>query len=170
MERRQRAAGHNLRSLDTYASGTDGMSMTTTLRYVAAVVGLVISSIPVGPARGSVLSGCVAPGDAGVSRLVGWVDGGVLLGMADPVPPASLQVAAPDGSVVDYRDGVGLEAPTDLLPIWFAPAPMEGDYELVIDGAERCTVTVGDEPESSVPADDEIKLDWVPRSAPVSKL
>jgi len=121
------------------------------------------------PVRAEILSGCVAPEDAGVSHLVGWVDGGVMLGMADPEPPASLQVTAPDGSVIDYRDGVGLQVPTDVLPIWFAPAPLVGDYELVIDGGERCTVSVGDGPDRSVPAADEMELDWVPHSAPVSK-
>ena len=121
------------------------------------------------PVRAEILSGCVAPEDAGVSHLVGWVDGGVMLGMADPEPPTSLQVTAPDGSVVDYRDGVGLQVPTDMLPIWFAPAPLVGDYELVIDGGERCTVSVGDGPDRAVPAADEMELDWVPHSAPVSK-
>lgn len=121
------------------------------------------------PVRAEILSGCVAPEDAGVSHLVGWVDGGVMFGMADPEPPTSLQVTAPDGSVVDYRDGVGLQVPTDMLPIWFAPAPLVGDYELVIDGGERCTVSVGDGPDRAVPAADEMELDWVPHSAPVSK-
>ena len=147
------------------------MSMTTALRHAAAaaVVVLVLSSVSVRPARGSVLSGCVAPEDAGVSGLVGWVDVGVMLGVADPEPPVSLQVTAPDGSVVDYRNGVGLAAPTDTLPIWFAPAPMEGDYELLIDGGERCTVSVHSGSDSPPTVVDEIELDWVPRSAPVSK-
>ena len=120
-------------------------------------------------AQASILSGCVAPEDAGVSHLVGWVDVGVMLGVADPEPPVSLQVTAPDGSVVDYRNGVGLTAPTDTLPIWFAPAPMEGDYELLIDGGERCTVSVHSGSNSPPTVVDEIDLDWVPRSAPVSK-
>ncbi len=121
------------------------------------------------PVRAEILSGCVAPEDAGVSHLVGWVDGGVMFGMADPEPPVSMQVTAPDGSVVDYRDGVGLVAPTDVLPIWFAPAPLAGDYELVIDGSERCTVSVHDGSDGPPTVVDEIELDWVPRSAPVSK-
>jgi len=147
------------------------MSMTIALRHVAAaaVIVLVLSSISVRPARGSVLSGCVAPEDAGVSHLVGWVDVGVMLGVAEPVPPASLRVTAPDGSVVDYRDGVGLLSPTDALPIWFATAPLMGDYELVINGGERCTVSVHDGSDSPPTVVDEIELDWVPRSAPVSK-
>jgi len=147
------------------------MSMTIALRHVAAaaVIVLVLSSISVRPARGSVLSGCVAPDDAGVSHLVGWVDVGVMLGVAEPVPPASLRVTAPDGSVVDYRDGVGLLTPTDTLPIWFAPAPLMGDYELVIDGGERCTVSVHDGSDGPPTVVDEIELNWVPRSAPVSK-
>jgi hypothetical protein len=116
-----------------------------------------------------VLSGCVAPEDAGVSGLVGWVDVGVMLGVAEPVPPASLRVTAPDGSVVDYRDGVGLLSPTDALPIWFATAPLMGDYELVINGGERCTVSFHDGSDSPPTVVDEIELDWVPRSAPVSK-
>ena len=120
-------------------------------------------------AQASILSGCVAPEDAGVSGLVGWVGVGVMLGVADPEPPVSLQVTAPDGSVVDYRNGVGLTAPTDTLPIWFAPAPMEGDYELLIDGGERCTVSVHSGSNSPPTVVDEIDLDWVPRSAPVSK-
>jgi len=135
---------------------------------INAALLVILSTATVRPARAEILSGCVAPEDAGVSQLVGWVDGGVMLGMADPEPPTSLQVTAPDGSVVDYRDGVGLLVPTDLLPIWFAPAPLVGDYELVIDGGERCTVSVGDEPDRSVPAADEMELDWVPHSAPVS--
>lgn len=147
------------------------MSMTIALRHVAAaaVIVLALSSISVRPARGSVLSGCVAPDDAGVSHLVGWVDVGVMLGVAEPVPPASLRVTAPDGSVVDYRDGVGLLTPTDTLPIWFAPAPLMGDYELVIDGGERCTVSVHDGSDGPPTVVDEIELNWVPRSAPVSK-
>jgi hypothetical protein len=101
--------------------------------------------------------------------VVGWVDVGVMLGMAEPAPPASVKVKAPDGSVVDYRDGAGLMAPTDVLPIWFAPAPMEGNYELVIDGGERCTISVHGGSDGSPTVVDEIELDWVPRSAPVSK-
>jgi hypothetical protein len=73
---------------------------------------------------------------------------------------------APDGSVVDYRDGVGLLTPTDALPIWFAPAPLVGDYELVIDGDERCTLSVHDGSDGPLTVVDEIELDWVPRSAP----
>ena len=120
-------------------------------------------------AQASILSGCVAPEDAGVSHVVGWVDVGVMLGMAEPAPPASVKVTAPDGSVVDYRDGAGLMAPTDVLPVWFAPAPLAGNYELVIDGGERCTISVHGGSDSSPTVVDEIELDWVPRSAPVSK-
>ncbi|MCX6369617.1 MAG: hypothetical protein NTX57_23365 [Armatimonadetes bacterium] len=145
--------------------------MSTALRRVAAAaiasLSLTLSPAAALPARAEILSGCVAPEDAGVSNLVGWVDGGVMLGMADPEPPASLQVTAPDGSVANYRDGVGLLVPTDVLPIWFAPAPLVGDYELVIDGGERCTISVGDATDRSVPATYEIELDWVPQSAPV---
>jgi hypothetical protein len=120
-------------------------------------------------AQASILSGCVTPEDAGVSHLVGWVDVGVMLGMAEPAPPASVKVTAPDGSVVDYRDGAGLMAPTDVLPIWFAPAELAGTYELVINGEERCTIVVNDGSDALTPIADEIELDWVPRSAPVPK-
>lgn len=134
-----------------------------------AALSLLLSCISAPRARAEILSGCVAPEDVGVSHVVGWVDVGVMLGMADPEPPASLQVTAPDGSVANYSDGVGLLVRTDVLPIWFAPAPLVGDYELVIDGGERCTISIGDAINRSVPATDEIELDWVPRSAPVSK-
>jgi hypothetical protein len=115
-------------------------------------------------ARASVLSGCVAPEDAGVTHLVGWVDVGVMLGMADPEPPASLQVTDPNGGVIDYRDGLGLITPTDVLPIWFAPAELVGTYEMVINGEERCTVHVDGGLNSSIPNADEISLDRVPHS------
>lgn len=95
-------------------------------------------------AQATILSGCVAPADAGVAHLVGWVDLGVLLEGADPEPPALMQVIAPDGTVTEYRDGAGLIAPTEALPIWFALAEQTGDYQLV-NGEERCTVYVGDE-------------------------
>jgi hypothetical protein len=149
------------------------MGMSTALRRVAAAaiasLSLTLSPAAVLPVRAEILSGCVAPKDAAVSQLVGWVDVGVMLGMAEPEPPASLLVTAPDGSVVDYRDGVGLLTPTDALPIWFAPAPLMGDYELVIDGGERCTVSVHDGSDDPPTVVDEIELNWVPRSAPVSK-
>ena len=103
-------------------------------------------------AQATILSGCVAPEDAGVAHLVGWVDVGVLLGVGDPEPPALLQVIAPDGSVTDYRDGDGLTTPTGSLPIWFARAEQTGDYQVVINGEERCTIHVGDEL-SSVPTE-----------------
>ncbi len=138
-------------------------------RLVAlAIITSFIAQLVVAPGavRASILAGCVAPEDAGVSGLVGWVDVGVMLGVAEPVPPASLRATAPDGSVVDYRDGVGLLTPTDTLPIWFAPAPLMGDYELVIDGGERCTVSVRGGSDSPPIVDDEIKFDWAPRSAP----
>lgn len=118
-------------------------------------------------ARASVLSGCVTPEDAGVTHLVGWVDVGVMLGMADPEPPASLQVTDPNGGVIDYRDGLGLVTPTDVLPIWFAPAELAGTYELVINGEERCTIVVNDGSDALTPIADEIELDWRPQSAPV---
>lgn len=85
-------------------------------------------------AGASVRSGCVAPEDAGVTHLVGWVDVGVMLGMADPEPPAALLVTDPNGDVIEYRDGLGLMPPKDDLPIWFAPAEIDGTYELVING------------------------------------
>ena len=119
-------------------------------------------------ARASVLSGCVAPEDAGVTHLVGWVDVGVMLGMADPEPPASLQVTDPDGSVINYRDGVGLIPPTEVLPIWFAPAGQEGDFELVINGEEHCTVTVGGSSAGTLTSLESVLGDWVPQSAPIT--
>ena len=121
-------------------------------------------------ARASVLSGCVAPEDAGVTHLVGWVDVGVMLGMADPEPPASLQVTDPNGGVIDYRDGLGLITPTDVLPIWFAPAAIGGTYELVINGEERCEIAVSDGSDVLTSIAEEINLDWTPQSAPVSGL
>ncbi len=145
------------------------MNFSSRRRATIAALSLLLSFSSAPPARAEILSGCVAPEDAGVTHLVGWVDVGVMLGMAEPAPPVSMEVTAPDGSVVDYRDGVGLVAPTDAMPIWFAPAPLIGDYELVIDGGERCTVSVGDGPDRSVPPADGIELDWVPRSAPVNQ-
>lgn len=121
-------------------------------------------------ARASVLSGCVAPEDAGVTHLVGWVDVGVMLGMADPEPPATLQVTDPNGEVVEYRDGLGLIPPTDVLPIWFAPAEIDGTYELVINGEERCEIVVSDGSDVLTSIAEEINLDWTPQSAPVSGL
>lgn len=131
-----------------------------------AALSLLLVCISAPSARATVLSGCVAPEDAGVTNLVGWVDVGAMLGMADPQPPASLQVTDPNGKVIDYRDGLGLIAPTDVLPIWFAPAPMAGDYELIIDGGEPCSVSVSGEIVSPPIVDDEFRYDWVPRSAP----
>jgi hypothetical protein len=117
--------------------------------------------------RASVLTGCVAPEDAGVTHLVGWVDVGVMLGMSEPEPPATLQVTDPNGEVVEYRDGIGLTPPTDVLPIWFAPAEIGGIYTLVIDGEERCTIAVTYGSDALTPIADEINLDWEPHSAPV---
>lgn len=119
--------------------------------------------------RASVLSGCVAPEDAGVTHLIGWVDIGVMLGTADAEPPALLQVTDPIGQVIVYRDGLGLIAPTDVLPIWFAPAEINGDYELVVDGLEACRITVGDESGGATLEADEIEGDWVPHSAPITR-
>jgi hypothetical protein len=132
----------------------------------ALLILLSFSSAP--PARAEILSGCVAPEDAGVSHLVGWVDVGVMLGMADPEPPASLQVTDPDGSVINYRDGVGLIPPTEVLPIWFAPAGQEGDFELVINGEEHCTVTVGGSSAGTLTSLESVLGDWVPQSAPIT--
>jgi hypothetical protein len=117
--------------------------------------------------RASVLSGCVSPEDAGVNNLVGWVDVGVMLGMADPEPPASFQVTDPNGSVIEYHNGFGLITPTDVLPIWFAPAELVGTYELVINGEERCEIVVSDRSDALTSIADEINLDWTPQSAPV---
>jgi hypothetical protein len=91
----------------------------------------------------------------------------VMLGMADPEPPHSMRVTAPDGSELDYRDGVGLTPPTDSLPIWFAPAVLDGPYEVTINGEEHCTIIVGDGHESTAPVADGLDLDWEPHSAPV---
>ena len=120
-------------------------------KLLTHVAGLAIGTLLCAPtfgaprtAHATILSGCVAPADAGVAHLVGWVDIGMLLSTGDPEPPASMQVIAPDGTVTEYRDGVGLIAPTEALPIWFALAEQTGDYQLV-NGEERCTVYVGDE-------------------------
>ena len=118
-------------------------------------------------ARASVLSGCVSPEEAGVNNHVGWIDVGVMLGMADPEPPASLQVTDPTGGVTEYLDGVGLIPPTDVLPIWFASAEQVGTYELVVNRGEPCTVEVGNSPEALLISLESIPEDWVPRSAPV---
>ena len=120
---------------------------STPRRAIALVVGaLLCAPIFVAPraVHATVLNGCVTPADAGVAHLVGWVDVGVLLGVADPEPPVSMKVIAPDGTVTEYRDGVGLIAATEALPIWFALAEQTGDYQLA-NGEERCTVYVGDE-------------------------
>lgn len=111
-----------------------------------AAFALLLAVPAAAPARAEILAGCVAPADAGVTHLVGWVDGGVMLGMADPEPPASMRVIAPDGTMTDYLNGEGLIAPTNSLPIWFARAEQTGDYQLIINGEEesRCTLAVGD--------------------------
>jgi hypothetical protein len=134
-----------------------------------AAVLLVALALTASPARASVLSGCVAPEDAGVTHVVGWVDVGVMLEMADPEPPHSMRVTAPDGSELDYRDGVGLTPPTDSLPIWFAPAVLDGPYEITINGEEHCTIVVNDGSDALTPIADEINLDWEPHSAPVHR-
>ena len=133
-----------------------------------ATVALWCTVVP--PARASIIAGCVGPTETGVTHLVGWVDVGVMLGMADPEPPASLQVTDPNGSVIDYPDGLGLIAPTDVLPIWFAPAELDGTYELVINGEERCEIVVSDGSDGLTSIAEEINLDWTPQSAPVSGL
>jgi hypothetical protein len=120
-------------------------------------------------AHASILSGCVAPEDAGVTHVVGWVDVGVMLGMAEPEPPHSMRVTAPDGSELDYRDGVGLTPPTDSLPIWFAPAVLDGPYEITINGEEHCTIILGDGHASTAPVAEGLDLDWEPHSAPVHR-
>lgn len=117
-------------------------------RTIALIVGaLLCTSVFSSPraAHATILSGCVAPADAGVAHLVGWVDVGVLLGPWDPEPPALMEVTAPDGSVTTYRNGDGLSTPSDTLPIWFARAEQTGDYRIAIDGEEQCTVYVGNE-------------------------
>lgn len=142
------------------------MTFSTRLRSTIAVLFALLSISSASPAKAEILSGCVAPEDAGVTQVVGWVDVGVMLGMADPEPPTTLQVTDPNGAVVVYRDGLGLLPPTGVLPIWFAPAPLAGDYELVIDGSERCTVSIRGQSDSPLIVDDEIKRDWASRSAP----
>jgi hypothetical protein len=137
------------------------------MTIVAAVI--VCSVVLAAPTRATVLGGCVAPAEAGVTHLVGWVDVGVMLGTAEPEPPSSLLVTAPDGRVIDYRNGAGLVPPTDVLPIWFAPAEIEGDYELLVDGYEACTIKVGDESVDLTPVADKIDGDWVPHSAPITR-
>lgn len=137
------------------------------MRIAVVALLLALSVTATVPVRASVLSGCVAPEDAGVTHLVGWVDVGVMLGMTDPEPPVSLRVTAPDGSEIDYRNGIGLIAPTDSLPIWFAPAELDGSYEVTINGEEHCTINVGNGSENMATVADEINLDWSPHSAPV---
>jgi hypothetical protein len=75
-------------------------------------------------------------------------------------------VTDPNGSVIDYRDGVGLIPPTDVLPIWFASAEQAGTYELVVNQEEHCTVKVGNSSEELLIPLESISEDWVPRSAP----
>ena len=161
--------GSNLIPLDSCAPGTQGIGMTATARRFAtiAALSLLLAVSAAAPARAEILAGCVAPEDAGVTHLVGWVDGGVMLGMADPEPPASLRVIAPDGTVTDYLNGEGLIAPTDSLPIWFARAEQTGDYQLIINGEERCTIVVNDGSDPLAPIADEMELDWRPQSAPL---
>ena len=128
---------------------------------------LILSAALTGPTRASVLSGCVSPEDTGVTHLVGWVDVGVMLGMADPEPPASLQVTDPNGNVIDYRDGRGLIAPTEVLPIWFAPAQLGGEYRIVTNYQEECVVMVNSD-QKDAPTDVNI-IGWRVRSMPIDK-
>lgn len=134
---------------------------------VVAALSLLLACSTAPSARASVLSGCVAPEDAGVTHLVGWVDVGVMLGMADPEPPASLQVTDPNGNVIDYRDGRGLIAPTDVLPIWFAPAQLGGEYRIVMNHHEECVVMVDSDHEDA-PQEATI-IGWRARSMPIDK-
>jgi len=116
-------------------------------------------------AQASILAGCVGTDDTTAPGVVGWVDVGLMLGMADPEPPVSLQVTDPNGNVIDYRDGVGLIPPTDVLPIWFASVEQQGDYGLVVDGEEHCTITVSVGSDDTLTSLEAIIRDWVPRSA-----
>jgi hypothetical protein len=132
----------------------------------AFVAVLAVSAISAEPVRGSILTGCVGTNATGVSDAIGWVDVGVMLTAADPEPPASLHVVAPDGSEVEYRDGAGLTPPTETMPIWFAPALMSGEYRLVINGSEACTAFIGAEENASISIE-QLVIDWEARSAPI---
>ncbi len=146
------------------------MSMTTALRHAAAaaVVVLVLSSISVRPARGSVLNGCVGTDDTAVPGVVGWVDVGVMLGTEAAQAPGLMTVVAPDGTTTSYRDGNGLIPPTDAMPIWAAPVDQLGDYTVMTDGNE-CTVAVTALPLDAATASIPIDVGWEARSAPINQ-
>ena len=136
------------------------------LRRKTFAVGIALCALmlmPLNRAQASVFGGCAGTYDTGVPGVVGWVDGGVMLGLEAARPPASFDIVAPDGITTTYRGGVGLIPPTDSMPLWFAGVDQLGDYIVTIDD-EVCTVSVSALAEMELP---ELPLDtfWESRSA-----
>ena len=119
-------------------------------------------------AQASILAGCVGTDDTAVPGVVGWVDVGVMLGTADPEPPTSMRVIAPDGTEVEYANGIGLTPPTEFMPIWFAPAPIPGEYRLVVNQGEECVAGV-DAGDTTAIIGEELTHQWIALSAPVKR-
>jgi hypothetical protein len=142
------------------------MPVKGSLVAVAIGASLIIQCLMVPTtARASILGGCAGTYDTGVPGAVGWVDGGVMLGLEAARPPSSFKVVGPDGTRTTYTDGAGLIPPTDSMPLWFAPVDQLGDYTVTIDD-EVCIVTVTDL--AAAPThDDEVEISsWTAHSAP----
>ena len=133
---------------------------------------LTVASLLVGalvlplPARAEILSGCAGTYDTGVPGAVGWVDGGVMLGLEAARPPGSFEVVGPDGTRTAYTDGAGLIPPTDSMPLWFAPVDELGDYTVTIDD-EVCIVSVTDLAATPKQGDAIEISGWFAHSAPM---
>lgn len=112
------------------------------MKWLFLAFGLVMYAVSAPQtAYATVPGGCVGTFETSLVNAVGWIDVGVMLGNEQATAPARFVVEAPDGAVTTYLNGDGLTPPTNVLPIWFAPADQLGDYRVIVDG-EVCIATL----------------------------
>lgn len=118
------------------------------------------------PAKAGYPDGCVGGEDVGQTNVVGYADVGYMAAGVATVPKElivyGLNPVSNEYSKTTFLDGVGLEAPSELMPVWLAPVEGPGTYVLITEGM-NCVVQV---PAADVsPAEDDTFTVKFPKSA-----
>ncbi len=106
---------------------------------------LLIVAMQASPVKASYSDVCGGSAELGRTDVIGVPDVGFMAGGEPTVPKEMVVYRFTDVSgeytLTKYSDGVGLTPPSDLYPLWLAPAEGPGMYFIIHDGNE-CVVTV----------------------------
>jgi hypothetical protein len=118
------------------------------------------------PAKAGYPDGCVGGEDVGRTNVVGYADVGYMAAGVATVPEElivyGLNLVSNEYSKTTFFDGVGLEAPSESMPVWLVPVEGPGTYVLITESL-NCVVQV---PAADVsPVEDDTFTVKFPKSA-----